>query len=352
MPSSLKPGTRVLVTGVTGYVAAGVADQFLQAGYVVIGTSRNAVKAEAVNNYFVTKYGASKFQIFEAGDLSKPGVFDDAVKDVEVIAHVASPVVFTSEDPIRDVINPAIAGTLSILESAHKYGKNVKHVVVTSSLASVVTSAVEPGHVYTEADWNDAAFEGVKKLKERGEPLDPFYAYSASKNEAERAVWRFRDENKPSFTLTTILPSWVFGTILPPPTTKAAVDATSTAKLVINLFSGENQDPIHRQEPASFVNLVDVARAHVLAVEKAAIADGQRYLTTAGSFSNQEILDILRKAYPERQDIIAKGEPGNYKETTLPADGSKVTRELGLQYTGLEQTVLDTVENVKYLYKA
>jgi uncharacterized protein YbjT (DUF2867 family) len=95
MPSSLKPGTRVLVTGVTGYVAAGVADQFLQAGYVVIGTSRNAVKAEAVNNYFVTKYGASKFQIFEAGDLSKPGVFDDAVKGTKSITLFARHLVFS-----------------------------------------------------------------------------------------------------------------------------------------------------------------------------------------------------------------------------------------------------------------
>jgi nucleoside-diphosphate-sugar epimerase len=65
---------------VTGYIGTHVADQFLKAGYVVIGTSRTASKAEGVKKYFETTYGPGKFEIYEAGDLQKEGVFDDAVK--------------------------------------------------------------------------------------------------------------------------------------------------------------------------------------------------------------------------------------------------------------------------------
>lgn len=80
MVSSLQQGSRVLVTGATGYVGATVADQFIQAGYIVVGTSRSAQKAEAVKKYFDATYGPGKFEIYESGDLEKDGAFDAAVK--------------------------------------------------------------------------------------------------------------------------------------------------------------------------------------------------------------------------------------------------------------------------------
>ncbi|KAI8577982.1 hypothetical protein K450DRAFT_249352 [Umbelopsis ramanniana AG] len=348
--SSLKPGSRVLVTGVTGYIGTHVADQLLKAGYVVIGTSRTASKAETVKKYFDATYGPGKFEIYEAGDLQQAGVFDDAVKDVEAIAHVASPVIFSAKDPFADVINPAVKGTLSLLNSAHKYGKHVKHVVVTSSVASIMDPNKPSDYVYSEADWNDEAIKTIQRQVERGDTFEGPIAYRASKNEAERAIWKFRDENQPSFTLATILPSFVFGAILPPPTTTQAVDATSTPKALINYYTGESQDPTFSTGSSSFVNVVDVAVAHVLALQNAQKTNGQRYITSQGAFTNQEVVDILRREYPDRQNIIAKGEPGKYKRPTVTVDGSKVTRELGLQYTDFETVVLQTIECVKHLY--
>ncbi|KAG2181508.1 hypothetical protein INT44_008323 [Umbelopsis vinacea] len=348
--SSLKPGSRVLVTGVTGYIGTHVADQLLKAGYVVIGTSRTASKAETVKKYFDATYGPGKFEIFEAGDLQQPGVFDDAVKDVDAIAHVASPVIFTPKDPFADVIDPAIKGTLSLLNSAHKYGKHVKHIVVTSSVASIMDPNRPAGHVYTEADWNDEAMKTIQRQTERGETFESRLAYRASKNEAERAIWKFREEKQPSFTLATILPSFVFGAILPPPTTTKAVDATSTPKMLIDYYTGESQDATFVAGSSSFVDVVDVAVAHVLALQNAQKADGQRYITSQGPFTKQEVMDILRREYPDRQNIIVKGEPGKYQPPTVIVDGSKVTRELGLQYTDFETVLLQTIESVKHLY--
>lgn len=80
MVSPIQQDARVLVTGATGYVGASVADQFIQAGYVVVGTSRTAAKAEALKKFFDSKYGAGKFEIYETGDLAKEGAFDGAVK--------------------------------------------------------------------------------------------------------------------------------------------------------------------------------------------------------------------------------------------------------------------------------
>ncbi|CAO3671509.1 unnamed protein product [Umbelopsis ramanniana] len=350
MVSSIQSGARVLVTGATGYVGAQVADQFLNAGYVVVGTSRTAAKAQNVKNYFDKKYGTGKFEVYETGDLVKDGAFDGAVKDVDAIAHVASPVIFNTVDPIKEVVELAINSTLSLLNSALKYGKNVKHVVITSSVASIMNGKASPDHVFSEADWNDAAFEAVLSLKENGQPIDGFLAYVASKNEAERAIWRFKEEKKPSFAISTILPSFVYGALLPPPATVQEVQANTTAKDIIFYYSGENQDPSKDLGLSAFVDVTDVALAHVRAIEKGEKSDGQRYVLSSGTFTFQEAVDILRENFPERQNVIAKGQPGK-KEQANRFDNSKSVRDLGIQYKDFKTSVLTTVDSVKHLYK-
>jgi nucleoside-diphosphate-sugar epimerase len=243
-----------------------------------------------------------------------------------------------------------VKGTLNLLNSAQKYGKHVKHIVVTSSVASVLNLGKPEGSVYTEADWNDQAVETIRQQLKSGQPFDGSLAYRASKNQAERALWKFKEENKPSFTLTTILPSFVFGAILPPPKTNQAVNAASTPKFILKFYTGEFQDPTFSLGSSSFVSVVDVGLAHVLALQNAKKADGQRYIISQGAYSNQQTVDILRREYPERQNIIAKGEPGNYKFPSVKVDGNKITRDLGLKYTDFETVLLQTVESVKHLY--
>ncbi|KAH8549332.1 putative cinnamoyl-CoA reductase [Umbelopsis sp. PMI_123] len=349
MVSSIPSGARVLVTGVTGYIGTHVADQFLKAGYTVVGTSRTAAKAQKVKNYFDEKY-AGKFEVYETGDLAKDGVFDNAVKDVDAIAHVASPVVFNSDDPIRDVINLAVSSTLSLLNSALRYGKNVKHVVVTSSVAALLNSKVGPDHVYSEADWNDAAFQTVLQDKENGRPIDGFLAYVASKNEAERAIWRFKEEHKPSFAISTILPAMVYGAILPPPKSVKDIEASSTAQQIVQLYTGENKDPTQTLGPPIFVDVVNVAAAHVRAVERPDKSNGQRYMLSGGTYNFQAVADILREQFPERQNIIAKGEPGKPVVDSKKFDSSKAVRELGIEYTDLKTVISNTVDSFKHFY--
>ncbi|GAB5585111.1 methylglyoxal reductase (NADPH-dependent) gre2 [Umbelopsis nana] len=349
MSTDLTPGSRVLVTGITGFIGAHVGDQFLKAGYTVIGTSRKASRAQKLKDYFTEKYGAGKFEVAEVGDLEDAGAFDDLVKDVEVIAHVASPVFPDTDDPVRDIIQKAINGTLSVLRSAATHGANVKHVIVTSSVASVINSANHVEYVHSEKDWNEQAIIAVKRSVESGQPVPHFIAYGASKAEAEKAIWKFKDEKKPHFKISTILPSVVFGALLPAPTAVSEIQL-STSKFAFGYYTGENQDPTFSFGSGNWVAVTDVAQAHVKAAEAGAASDGQRYILNNGPFSFQEVIDILRKEYPERRQIIVEGTPGKYSPATKTVDGSKANKDLGIVYQDLETTLIQTIDSIKSLY--
>jgi nucleoside-diphosphate-sugar epimerase len=119
---------------------------------------------------------------------------------VDAVAHLASPVAFDFTDP-EPVLKSAINGTVRALESAQKEPK-IKHFVLMSSIASVMQER-EDDYTYTEKDWNNYAEAVVAK---EGKATPGRVIYFASKVAAEKAMWKFRDEHKPKFTLTSILP--------------------------------------------------------------------------------------------------------------------------------------------------
>ncbi len=78
--SALPKGSLVLVTGANGWIASHVVDQLLQAGFNVRGTSRDASKAEWLQDYVAETYGTQRFEVAVVPDMSVEGAFDDAVK--------------------------------------------------------------------------------------------------------------------------------------------------------------------------------------------------------------------------------------------------------------------------------
>lgn len=80
------------------------------------------------------------------------------------------------KDPVP-VIHGAVNGTKTLLNSAYKYGKDLSSVTIMSSIVSV-TSPREPGHVYSEKDWNETSESEVEKKGAGASSID---IYSASK---------------------------------------------------------------------------------------------------------------------------------------------------------------------------
>jgi nucleoside-diphosphate-sugar epimerase len=297
MPSNPKT---VLVTGANGYLASAVILHFLEHGYNVRGTVRSLSKTEGLKGYLYPKYQSSlSFVVIE--DMTKDGAYEQAgaLDGVDAVCHVASPVPDLAAlsppdgtkdiDWVRDMVQPAIQGTLTILRAASKFPR-VTHVNIMSSSAAVIGLAVRsdqtaPGCI-TEADWNSA------KAEDADNKLNAWAAYFASKAEAERAAWSYVEETKPHYTIATFCAPFFFG----PAAVKAKTpqDFGSSLGVFYRLMIGEI--PLFDLN-GSFIDVRDIGKAFRLVIEKPLTEHG-RFLLTGGAHTADELVAFAKTLDP------------------------------------------------------
>jgi len=82
MALAIPKGSIVLVTGVNGFIGSHVADQLMEAGYRVRGTTRHVSKVQELSALWKQKFGKGIFEVYTVEDMAKEGAFDDAVKGI------------------------------------------------------------------------------------------------------------------------------------------------------------------------------------------------------------------------------------------------------------------------------
>ncbi|KAI1138660.1 NAD(P)-binding protein [Hypoxylon sp. FL0543] len=340
----------ILITGFNGYLAGRVAEAALQAGYSVRGTVRNlAAGAEVQKALLGLGYGSGA-EVVQVPDMTEPGAFDEAAIGCSAIIHLASPVndIWTL-DP-REVVRMAVNSTTGILESALKAGPQLQSVILMSSAAAIFDVPTEPG-VYSEKDWNISSDPAVEKL---GREAGGLHAYCASKTAGERAFWRFREEQKPTFSMTTIQATYFIGPPLVPWKTKEQIPFSLTN--LWKLLRGE-EVPGTMLLYDTTIDIRDVARVILWSVLHPKEADGERFLCASATGGSQAMADILNKHLPELG--VAKGNPGEGYEPGYPStsgtiafDGSKAVKVTGQDWIPYETSILDTAEVLRPLLKS
>lgn len=250
---------RVCVTGGSGFIGSQVVRDLLQAGHEVRTTVRDPSRAPEG----LVDLGPD----IVSADLGDPESFRPAFSGCEYVIHTASPYVLNVEDPQRDLIDPAVNGTLAVLNAAVA-NPSVKRVVLTSSFAAVTE---EPEGTFDERMWNERS--SVDR--------NPYYF---SKTAAERSAWGFA-RSQSQFNLVVINPSVVLGPSLVP-------SVNTSNSLLVGLLRG--QYPGILDLDYAIVDVRDVAKAHRLAMESPT-ASG-RYLCTAEVWSQRRLVDWIRGA--------------------------------------------------------
>ena len=129
-----------------------------------------------------------------------------------------------------------------------------------------------------------------------------------------------------------------------------SLDALNTSnQRVRNLIIGQNKKEIPDTGTFIWVDVRDLALAHVKAIEIPEAAD-KRFFITAGYFSNKEICEIIRRNFPEYEKELpskdVKG--GDYPEAGLyKYDNSRTVNVLGIKFRGLEESIVDLVKSLK-----
>ncbi|BGP04584.1 hypothetical protein JCM10049v2_000386 [Rhodotorula toruloides] len=338
----------VLVTGASGFLASYVIAEFLKAGWNVRGTVRSkakAVRSKAKAQHLFERYPehADKIELVEVKDLVTGEGLEEAVQGVDAIAHTASPYALTYTDPIKDFIDPAVKGTIGVLEAAKNAG--VKRVVVTSSFAAV-TNFKEGGpwrdYTYTGSDWNPLTVEDCLVPNVPGPVV-----YSASKTLADRAAHDYASKN--DLVLCTINPPMIYGPPLQRVASRSEINTSSGA--IYALIHGEPGREVPWNRLPLFAHVVDVALAHVRAVEvEAEKVKGQRFLICGGSFTWEEATAHLASVRPSLAPRLPTlpASPSQYKDAGKPLarlDCTPAKEVLGFEgFRGWKETLEETVD--------
>lgn len=330
--AALPKGALILVTGATGFIGANVVLEALKAGYKVRGTSRSESSAAKLVDKLEHNPDLSTAIV---PDVSVAGAWDEAVKDVDAIIHLATDTSF-EHDPNK-IIPATEEQTLNILRSAAK-SSSVKRFVLTSSSAAVLFPQLNKEFTIGVNDWNEEALKQAwappPYTPERAYPV-----YAASKVAGEKALWKFMQEEQPNFVANAVLPNFNLGRIV--------TNGGPTGGSVEGLLSG-NVPPF---PPQYHIDVIDSARIHLIAAAFDSSLKNERIFAFAQPFTFTQMISILKELEPDADNLASP--PENEGQ-----DLSKAPNELGKEllkkwygqeagYKTMRQSIEDALESLK-----
>ena len=333
---------KVLLTGISGYIANHCAVELLKNGYSVRGSLRSLSKKEKVIKAISKEINPKDNLEFCELDLLEDKGWDKAMEGCEFVLHVASPFINIEPKDENEYIRPAVDGTMRALKAAKKAG--VKRVVLTSSIVSMLEDADKSINI----DYNSWTNVKAKNVS----------AYAKSKTLAERSAWDFiKNQNKESpMQLSVVNPGPVFG-----PSLSGNLEGASMG-MFKNMIVGKM--PMVPKSSINMSDVRDVAKIHVLALENKN-ANGKRFIvTTEKPYAFQELAQILKSNGYDK--VSTKLAPnfllkfiGNFDREarsirafigkTYNCDVSSTIETFDWKPISFEKTVLDSAKSIEDL---
>ena len=329
---------KVLLTGISGYIANHCAVELLKNGYAVRGSLRNMSKSEEVIKAIKNEVDPMDDLEFCKLDLLIDDGWDEAMNGCEYVLHVASPYITTEPKDPNTLIRPAIEGTQRALKAAKKSG--VKRIVITSSVVSMLGDADKSINI-NQNTWSNVDARNLS-------------SYAKSKTLAEKSAWEFiESQEDPKLELTVINPGPVFG-----PSLNGNTDGESM-KMFKEMLDGKM--PMLPQTSINMSDVRDIAKIHVLALENPN-ANGRRFIvTTEIPYKFKDIAQILKDNGYKK--VSTKEAPNFFLNfmsyfvrdirgmrafigKKYTADVSETKKVFNWQPISLEKTVLDTAKSL------
>ncbi|EFC46600.1 predicted protein [Naegleria gruberi] len=383
------------VIGGSGFLGSHLVMTLLRRGHAVNLTVRNLGKVE--NYEFIKKAACQEglddnLQFFQA-DLAKDGSFYNAFLDCDGVFATACPLddalTRNSSDPKSELFDPIVNGVKNVVRECVKIRKEqnerndsrrLKRLIFTSSITAVSTDALwdyksKSWHYFDEAEWNDKA-----------SLTQCTYAYCKTMSEREAFELLKGEFSNTQLEIAAVLPSTMFG---PSIGIRKNIGMQPIISSIVDI-------PAHVRLFCPSVDVRDVALAHCLVMEKTSkpvndqsngfyidhdylASNQERVIVHNNTICTRDICQAISK-YPQALQILEK------KKLKLPTQipflentiGDKILllgayltgpkpqydllrgmvgKELhfsnnyvkgkyGLEFTDLDQTILETVMHI------
>ncbi|KAF8665209.1 hypothetical protein HU200_054105 [Digitaria exilis] len=301
----------VCVTGAGGFIGSWVVRELLLRGYRVRGTARDP--GDSRNAHLHELEGAKEKLSLLRADLMDPESLRAAFRGCHGVFHVASPV---SNDP-QDLMPVAVDGTRNVMSVAAAEG--VRRVVFTSSYgAAHMDPNRSPDDILDEACWSDYDF-----CARTGN------WYCCAKMMAEMTAKE--EATRLGLELAVVVPCVTTGPML-------QKDINASNNQIGRYLMGTKR--AYPNAVASYVDVRDVARAHVLAYETPGAAG--RYLCAGVVLHRAQLLGMLKDLFPQ-YPVTAKCEDDCNPRARPYKFSNQRLKDLGLEFTPLEKSLYETV---------
>jgi dihydroflavonol-4-reductase len=246
----LERGDRVLVTGASGFIGSAVTRALIEDGHEVVALLEHTADMRNLEGLRVERV---------TGDLRDPVAVRAAMDGCRAAFHVAALYRFWARRP-SDFYDINVAGTRHVLDAARTSG--VERLVFTSTVGTL-------GLDRDTAPADELSYPDVSHL---------FGSYKRSKYVAEHEVLRAAAEGLP---VSIVLPTFPLG--------RRDRVPTPSGRVVLDFLNGRM--PAYVDTVLNVVHVDDVARGHILALERGAV--GRSYILGGANLSLREVLADL-----------------------------------------------------------
>ncbi len=279
---------KVLLTGISGWIAKHTAIELLNKGYEVLGTVRNKDLIDQTKETIKKHAPIEKLSFIEL-DLLKDDGWDEAAKGCKYIFHIASPFPMKVSRDREFLLPVAVDGTLRVLNAGINAG--VEQIIKTSSIVAMFRKPNRSNpYTFGENDWTDENWiEGVND-------------YFLSKTKAEKAAWELMESKGLKSKLTTINPGGVFGDALDK---KGGTSIEYVRQFLKGKFPGAPKFAV------LISDVKDVAKAHVACIGNNKVG-GRRLIVGKEVKKLVELSQLMAEAMPEYAKKLPKKELPNF----------------------------------------
>ena len=279
---------KVLLTGISGWIAKHIAIDLLKLGYEVLGTVRNNNLIEETKRTLSSQGAPLEKLSFVELDLVKDNGWNEAAKGCKYIMHVASPFPLKTSRNREGLVAPAMDGTIRVLKAGVNAG--VERIVKTSSIVSMFRKPNRTNpYTFGENDWSDINWSGCND-------------YFVSKTKAEKAAWDFMESKGLKNKLVCICPGGVFGD---------ALDTKEKTSIgYVKLFL-QGKYPGAPKFGVLISDVKDVVKAHILSLTRPNVG-GRRLIVGSEVKKMIELSKMMAEMLPDYAKKLPKKELPNF----------------------------------------